>query len=81
MIEREATEASEHYAAGTVFFLYCPFSDARLERVLDALESIAMTRPIRICCVDLPLPPRSWLSLAVEDLNVTVHRGMVEPRG
>jgi len=47
-----------------VFFLYCPFSGARLERVLDDLESIARTREIRVCCVDLPLPPRAWLALA-----------------
>jgi hypothetical protein len=48
-------------ADGTVFFLYCPFGGERLERVLDELEMIARTRPIRVCCLDLPLPPRAWL--------------------
>jgi hypothetical protein len=47
-----------------VFFLYCPFSGARLDKLLTCLEPIAHTRPIRICCVDLPLPPRDWLTLA-----------------
>jgi hypothetical protein len=30
--------------------------------VLDDLEPIARSRPIRICCVDVELPPRSWLA-------------------
>lgn len=40
-------------ADGAVFFSYCPFSDARLDRTLDVLEGIARQRPIRVCCVDL----------------------------
>ena len=48
---------------GSVFFLYCPFSGDRLERVLDDLEPIARTRRIRVCAVDLPLPHRPWLTL------------------
>lgn len=46
---------------GTVFFLYCPFSGERLERLLDALEAHARARPFRVACVDLPLPARPWL--------------------
>ncbi len=49
---------------GTVFFLYCPFSGDRLEKLLADLESIAQTRPIRVCCLDLPLPPCPWLTLS-----------------
>jgi hypothetical protein len=49
---------------GTVFFLYCPFSGDRLSKVLAALESIAQTRPIRVCCLDLPLPACPWLGLS-----------------
>lgn len=49
--------------AGSVFFLYCPFSGDRLETVLDGLEPIAAARPIRVCTVDLPLPHRPWLGL------------------
>lgn len=49
--------------AGTVFFLYCPFSGERLVKMLAQLESVARARPIRIGCVDLPLPPCRWLTL------------------
>jgi hypothetical protein len=47
---------------GSVFFFFCPFSGARLAKVLDDLEPMARTRPVRVCCVCLPLPPRSWLA-------------------
>lgn len=60
---------------GSVFFLYCPFSDGRLQRVLAELEAIARTRPIRVCCVDLPLPACTWLAdEPVACGSVTVHR-------
>ena len=48
---------------GSVFFLYCPFAGERLARVLGNLEDIARTRELRVCCIDLPLPPCSWLTL------------------
>ena len=73
LIEGDAAVLTRSIADGTVFFLYCPFSGARLETVLDDLEAIARTRQIRVCCVDLPLPPRPWLTLvspAFEDLAV-----------
>jgi len=60
-------------ARGSVFFLYCPFSGERLANVLDALEPIARARAIRVCSVDLPLPPRPWLTrldLPFEDVAV-----------
>ncbi len=56
-----------------MFFLYCPFSGQRLEKVMGDLEELARTRPIRVCCVNLPLPPRSWLTPAAapcDDLAV-----------
>jgi SAM-dependent methyltransferase len=49
---------------GSVFFLYCPFSGDRLAKIVGDLEPIARTRPIRVCCLDLPLPDRPWLQLA-----------------
>jgi SAM-dependent methyltransferase len=61
-IEGDAATLGAFMLEGSVFFLYCPFSGARLERVLDALEPIARTRQLRVCCVQLPLPPRSWLT-------------------
>jgi hypothetical protein len=63
VVEGDATMLTGFVTIGSVFFLYCPFSGDRLERVLDDLESIARTRQIRICCVDLPLPARPWLTL------------------
>lgn len=61
-IEGDAVELLPRVGDASVFFLYCPFSGERLERLLDALERIARMRPIRVCCVDLPLPARPWLT-------------------
>jgi SAM-dependent methyltransferase len=61
VIEGDAAELVRQVTSGTVFFLYCPFSGARLERVLSDLRALARTRPIRVCCADLPLPVCSWL--------------------
>lgn len=66
-------DAADTVPPGTVYFLYCPFGGARLGRVLDALAAIARTRPIRIACVDLPLPDCPWLEL-VSDGAATVYR-------
>jgi SAM-dependent methyltransferase len=63
-IEGDAARLAGRALDGTVFFLYCPFSGERLEQVLAGLAPIARARPIRVCCVDLPLPPRPWLALA-----------------
>jgi SAM-dependent methyltransferase len=60
----DAPDLAPAFAGGSVFFLYCPFSGDRLDRFLACLEPIARTRKIRVCCVDLPLPPRDWLTLA-----------------
>lgn len=74
-VQADAVELPLPARAGTVFFLYCPFSGERLARVLDQLRAIAQLRPIRIGCLDLPLPPCPWLEVvgpAAPDL--TVHR-------
>jgi SAM-dependent methyltransferase len=57
----DAAELPPAAAAGTVFFLYCPFSGDRLAQLLRQLQSEARARAIRLCCVDLPLPPTPWL--------------------
>jgi SAM-dependent methyltransferase len=62
-IEGDATKLAGHVTIGSVFFLYCPFSGDRLAKVLADLEPIARTRMLRVCCVDVPLPPRPWLTL------------------
>jgi hypothetical protein len=63
-IEGDATELIGRMHEGSVFFFYCPFSGERLDRVLAALEVLSRSRPIRLCCVDLPLPALPWLELA-----------------
>lgn len=75
VIHGDAARLTTHVAIGTVFFLYCPFGGERLERVLDELELIARTRPIRVCAVDLPLPPRPWLELVARpSAELSVYR-------
>jgi hypothetical protein len=61
-IEGDAATIAAYTVAGSVFFFNCPFSGARLDKVLDELEPIARTRPLRVGCVYLPLPPRPWLT-------------------
>jgi SAM-dependent methyltransferase len=62
LIEGDAAALAGRMTTGSVFFLYCPFSGARLMKVLDDLEPIARTRPLRLCCLNLPIPPRAWLT-------------------
>jgi len=72
-IEGDAAQLTGFIATASVFFLYCPFSGERLEKVLSDIEPIARTRPVRVCCVDVPIPPRPWLTLvspANEDLAI-----------
>ena len=74
-IEGDAAQLTGFIVIGSVFFLYCPFSGERLNRVLAELEPIAHTRPIRVCCVDLPLPPCPWLTLAAQpSSDVAIYR-------
>jgi SAM-dependent methyltransferase len=61
-VEGDAANLAGAIAIGSVFFLYCPFSGERLTKLLAELEAIARTRPIRVCSVDLPLPPCDWLT-------------------
>jgi SAM-dependent methyltransferase len=80
-LEGDATHVAKHITIGTVFFLYCPFSGDRLGRLLADLESIAQTRQIRICSVDLPLPPYPWLALEHRLSNaqdVAIYRSTLE---
>jgi ubiquinone/menaquinone biosynthesis C-methylase UbiE len=60
----DAVQLTAALSAGSVFLLYCPFSGARLEATLATLATLARTRTIRVCCVDLPLPPCDWLTPA-----------------
>jgi SAM-dependent methyltransferase len=74
-IHADAVELTRFITIGSVFFLYCPFSGARLERFLDGLESIAQTRQIRVCCVDMAPLERPWLTrLASISPELDVYR-------
>jgi SAM-dependent methyltransferase len=75
VVEGDAAVLAQRLATGTVFFLYCPFGGERLERVLRGLQSLAQTHPLRVCCVDLPLRERAWLTpVASAPGGVTVYR-------
>lgn len=62
-LEGDAAQLVGALTSASIFFLYCPFSGARLEQLLDDIEPIARLRKIRVCSVDLPLPFRPWLEL------------------
>lgn len=80
VVEGDAARLAGSLTIGSVFFLYCPFSGERLEQVLDGLESIARTRRIRVCCVDLPLPERPWLTLVASSSgDLSVYRSAEVP--
>jgi SAM-dependent methyltransferase len=74
VVEGDAAEVAGYITIGSVFFLYCPFSSDRLNRVVDDLRSIARTRQIRVCSVDLPLPSRSWLEPVSRSGSLAVHQ-------
>jgi len=75
----DAAEIVPRLTAGTVFFLYCPFSGDRLAKLLADLEPIARIRPVRVCTVDLPLPPCPWLQVAPPlSQDLSIHRSIGE---
>ncbi len=79
-IEGDAAWLSAPATSGTVFLLYCPFGGERLTALLAQLERVARTGPIRICCVDLPLPPCSWLSRVTPAAgDLAVYRSAPHP--
>jgi SAM-dependent methyltransferase len=74
-LEGDAADIVRFMTVGTVFFLYCPFGLDRLRRFLDGLEDVARSRPIRVCCVDMPHLERPWLTrLPSSTLRVDVYR-------
>jgi SAM-dependent methyltransferase len=78
-VQGDAADVVSSTAAGSVYFLYCPFSGDRLAALLADLEPITRARPIRICCVDLPLPPCGWLERAPPIAgDLAIHRRVGE---
>jgi SAM-dependent methyltransferase len=79
VVEGDAAELVASLGA-TVFFLYCPFGQDRLQALLDRLEPAAQARELRICAVDLPVPPRPWLlSLSPPGHECAVLRSTAAP--
>jgi SAM-dependent methyltransferase len=62
VVEADAAAPPPSIGDGTVFFLYCPFGQDRLQTLLTGLERVAAARELRVCAVDLPLPSRPWLT-------------------
>ncbi len=74
-VEGDAVDLIRSITLGTVFFLYCPFDQDRLDRVLGDLEHIARTRPIRVCCVGIPPLDRPWLApVPTTSVDLAVYR-------
>ena len=79
-LDGDATRLTGFITIGSVFFLYCPFGGDRLAKVLADLESIARTRTLRICSVDLPLPPCPWLTIQGQPSgNLAIYRSTITP--
>ncbi len=75
-VTAEVPPLPEAARTGSVFLLNCPFSGDRLVRLLAELEPVARAQPIRICCVDLPLPPCPWLVPLAASGDVEIHRSL-----
>ena len=82
IVEGDAATLTGSIALGSVVFLYCPFSGERLRKVMAELEAIARTRMIRVCCVDLPLPPCPWLALEPQPAaDLAIYRSTLHASG
>ncbi len=76
-IEGDAATLPAPATAASIYLLYCPFSGARLDRLLAQLGPLARARDLRVCCVDLPLPPCRWLQPASPpDHDLTIYRSV-----
>lgn len=75
-IHGSAEELIADVTGGSVYFFYCPFGKARLERVLGVLEPMARARALRFGFVDMPAPELPWLhgELASANEAVAIYR-------
>jgi SAM-dependent methyltransferase len=74
-VQGDAVQLTTEFTAGSVFFLYCPFSGERLVKLLGHFEALARIRSICVCAVDLPLPPCQWLErVPVEFGDLAIYR-------
>lgn len=78
-VEGDAREAD--LSAGTVFYLYTPFSGTMLRSMLDRLAEVGRGRPIRVCSFgpcSATIAREGWLDTAdaiVPDRIVVFHSG------
>ncbi len=80
-VEGDATKLAPFMTVGSIFFLYCPFSGDRLAKLVADLESIAHSRTIRICCVDVPMPSYPWLAPEPPVApDLAIHRSVLRER-
>ena len=79
-IHGDAASLTRYMMNATIFFLYCPFSGERLRQVLSDIGDIARTRELRVCSVDLPFPPQSWLEVIASFDGVTIYRSTMLDR-
>ena len=74
-VDGDAPQLTTALSVGSVFFLYCPFSGDRLAALLTTLATVARTRTIRVCCVDLPLPACDWLTpMPLPSSDLAIYR-------
>jgi SAM-dependent methyltransferase len=78
-VEGDAAKLTGYIATGSVFFLYCPFGVHRASQVLDDIEWMGKIRSVRVCSVDLPLPPRPWLTPVSLSGDLAVYRSRWAP--
>jgi len=77
-MEGDAARMMGCLSTASVFFFYCPFSGDRLARVLSEIQAMARTRPLRVCCLDVPLPPCPWLALESPlDSDLAIYRSQL----
>lgn len=60
-LQGDAVELVGSLAAGTVYYFYCPFDAARLERSVEALRP--REGSVRAAFLDLPVPARRWIQV------------------
>lgn len=80
VMEGDASQLVPRLVAASVFVFYCPFSGPRLERLLDDLEPLARTRPLRFATIHLPLPTRPWLRRVAAEAEVQCHETSLASR-
>ncbi len=76
-IHFERGDASDGLPRGDVYFLYAPFSGARLRSVMEMLQQQAVARPLTVCAVAFELPRETWLhGRATSSPELTIYESL-----